>query len=66
MDASYRNSPFFADIDWSNPPKPPAVIPPRPPAPPRIRNPPRRVNATSDLLAFVKEAHSPSAKKESD
>lgn len=66
MEASHHSSPFFADIDWSNPPKPPAVVPPRPKAPPRIRNPPRRCNATTNIFEPVKETSTPSAKKESD
>lgn len=86
MEAYYRSSPYFADLDMNNLPPPPPVIPSRPKAPPRstewvplkrsiaeppegsivIRNPPRRVDATCDLLAFMKENHEPSAKKESD
>ena len=66
MEASYRSSPFFADLDMNDPPRPPPVVPPRPKAPPRIRNPPRRTNATWNLLAFTSDAHEPSAKKESD
>lgn len=67
MEEAMRKSPFFADIDWSNPPKAPDNVPPRPKAPPRIRNPPRRTNATWDLFApVVEENHSSSAKKETD
>ena len=68
MEEEMRHSPFFADIDWSKPPKAaPDNIPPRPKTPPRIRNPLRRVNATWDLFApVVEENHSSSAKKETD
>ena len=62
MEASYRGSPFFADLDMSNPPPPPPVVPPRPKAPPRRCKPPRQYAHRE----CVKEAHSPSAKKESD
>ena len=62
MEASYRSSPFFADLDMSNPPPPPPVVPPRPKAPPRRCKPPRQYADRS----WMKEIHSPSAKKESD
>ena len=66
MEASYRSSPFFADLDMSNPPPPPPVVPPRPKAPPRRCKPPRQYANRTEMLLCKKEAHSPSAKKESD
>ena len=65
MEASNRSNPYFADLNAGNLPPAPPVIPPRPKAPARIRNPPRRVDALWDLMAYVKENHEPSAKKES-
>lgn len=68
MEASYRSSPFFADLDMSNLPPPPKDIPPRPPAPKPVRRAPplRRTYAVRDVSAPWREEHSPSAKKESD
>ena len=68
MEASYRSNPFLADIDWSNPPKAPDYVPPRPKAPPRIRDPSHRCRVLVNVFEppVVKEESTPSAKKESD
>ena len=69
MEAYYRSSPYFADIDWKNPPTPPKNIPPRPSAP--VRPPThtlKRCDAISDPRFFAQFAEfvPRTAKKESD